>query len=61
MPCSREMFFRVYPTVAMKPALTLFEAAVLPARERRTYGALSMIPRAYDEHNTGQRAKIWVR
>ncbi|MBQ4265232.1 MAG: hypothetical protein IJB85_06945 [Clostridia bacterium] len=58
---SKERFFRVYPIVVMRPALTLFEASVLPAKERRAYGALSMIPRAYDVGNVNQRAKIWVR
>jgi len=51
--------------VVFMPALTPLEAAVLPARERKTYGTLSMIPCAYQageaERGRCQRAKIWVR
>jgi len=52
--------------IVFLPALTPMEAAVLPARERETYGVLRMIGRAYDAGEHGaqarcQRAKIWVR
>jgi len=51
--------------VVFLPALTPMEAAVLPAREKRTYGVLGMIRRAGDAGERfcegDQRAKIWVR
>ena len=49
--------------VVFQQALLPMEAAVLPARERVRYGALSMIPRAFEAslRRQDQRAKIWVR
>ena len=53
-------------SVVFLPALTPMEAAVLPARERmerRTYGALRMVPTAWEAgmRRSPQRTKIWVR
>ena len=51
--------------VIFVPALTPLEAAVLPAREKETYGTLSMVRRAYEAGDAAyrwpQRAKICVR
>ena len=51
--------------VVFMPALTPFEASVLPAKERETYGVLGIIPHAYEAGRPvcggSQRAKIWVR
>ena len=53
--CARSIVFR--------EALLPMEAAVFPAGEKRGYGALGMVPRAWDAAKKGknQRAKIWVR
>jgi len=49
--------------VVFMPALTPFEAAVIPAWEKETYGVLRMIRYACeaDAPDSPQRAKIWVR
>ena len=51
--------------IVFMPALTPLEAAVLPARERETYGTLGMIRYACEageiRQSCAQRAKIWVR
>ena len=49
--------------VIFQRALEPMEAAVLAARERRHYGVLAMIPRAFEaaQRTEDQRAKIWVR
>lgn len=54
-------------SIIFRPAITPFEAAVLPAAERKAYGVLAMIRYAYEEtgekgvKTAAQRAKIWVR
>ena len=60
--CNREN----YPAnVVFMPALTPLEAAVLPARDKESYGTLGMIRRAYEAGDAAdrwsQRAKICVR
>lgn len=63
----RKRVFPIYPdSVIFQPALTPFEASVLPAREKpreRPYGVLRMVPGAWEagERRTRQRTKIWVR
>ena len=51
--------------VVFMPALTPLEAAVIPAREKESYGTLGMIRRAYEAGDAAdrgfQRAKICVR
>ena len=54
--------------IVFQPALTPLEAAMLPARETRGYGALALAKRAFDCCGTlcpacrrAQRQKIWVR
>ena len=56
----------VYPAnVVFMPALTPLEAAVIPAREKESYGTLGMIRHAYEAGDAVcrgvQRAKICVR
>ena len=53
--CTRDIIF--------EKALLPMEAAVLPAEEKKRYGVLAMVPRAWEaaENEKGQRAKIWVR
>lgn len=57
--------------IVFQPALTPLEAAMLPARETRGYGALRLARRAFElwpepcgcrqPHTRDQRQKIWVR
>ncbi|MGN0996758.1 MAG: hypothetical protein ACI4PG_07595 [Candidatus Ventricola sp.] len=54
--------------IVFQPALTPLEAAMLPVRETRGYGALALAKRAFDCCDTlcpacrlAQRQKIWVR
>ena len=54
--------------VIFRPALTPLEAAMLPARETRGYGALRLARQAFDcceplclACRCAQRQKIWVR
>ncbi len=53
--------------VVFQPALTPLEAAMLPARDRSSRGALHQAQRAFDpwaqtrRDGRAQRQKIWVR
>ena len=54
--------------IVFQSALTPLEAAMLPARETRGYGALALAKRAFDGCDalcpacrSAQRQKIWVR
>ena len=68
MKRKRERWAAQLDDVVFHPAITPFEAAVLPAIEKPAYGTLRMIRRAYDAGNARNggssgdyRAKIWVR
>ena len=49
--------------IVFRQAAQSLETAVIPAAQPRRFGALSMVPRAYDAPRVraNQRAKIWVR